>query len=142
MKLSFLSLLFFLSSTVVSAQISKILHQTFEIGEVAEIQLNLVGEYEIEKWAGNTILTETKIELYDASPGIFNHFVEVGRYDIEGEINETTAQLASKDTERQAIRTREGECFEIIKVKIFVPDTFDVVDNTRLIRQAEQEEEK
>lgn len=122
-----------------NAQISKILHQTFELGTAQEIQLQLIGEYEIEKWAGNTILTETKVELYDASPGIFNHFVEKGRYEIEIDNAETHIQLNSKDQERKSIRTKKGECFEIVKLKIFVPDNFEIVDQTKLVIQAESE---
>ena len=117
-----------------NAQLSKVLHQTFEIDEVSTISLNLVGEYEIEKWAGNSILTETSIELYDAKPGIFEHFIKEGRYEIVSDINEGSAALSSKDSERKTIKTKRGDCYEFIKLKIFVPDDFNIDDPKHLIR--------
>ena len=63
MIMRFVSIGFFLIFffQVASAQLTKVLHQTFEIDSVENVSISVVGEYEIEKWAGNNILTETKI---------------------------------------------------------------------------------
>ncbi len=122
-----------------NAQLTKVLHQTFEIDSVDKITLNLVGEYELEKWAGNNILTETKIEIYDAKPGVFKYLIEEkGRYEIVAEINidNMTATLFSNDSKRSVIKNRETgkECYEFIKVKIFVPEDFNIDDPVNLVR--------
>lgn len=166
---TYIYLLLFLIPTIGFAQQQKTLHQTFEIEEVERLNIELYDEVEVEKWEGNTILTETKIEVHDATKGIFNHFVKEGRYEIlladspsakvskteQYALNEdyfnddapTTAAveevpveepeevvaepeegvvyLTSKDSERKPIRTREGECLEIIKVRIFIPEDFN-----------------
>ncbi len=134
-----MSFLFFALNA--NAQLQKILHQSFEIEEVNSISLDLYGEYEIEKWAGNTILTETHIQLYDATPSILRFFVEQGRYEIEGNIsNETSFAMVSKDKVRKSLKTKEGECYEFIKVRILVPEDFTVSNETSLVRNTEQEE--
>lgn len=127
------------STQTISAQLSQVIHQTFAIDEADAISLDIVGEYEIEKWAGNTVMTETSIQIYDATPSIFKFFVKEGRYEILGESKDTDYQLSSKDTERRTIRTKRGDCYEFIKIRVFVPEDFDVVDQKKLVRSTEEE---
>jgi len=103
--------------------------------EIENVSIDLYGEYKVEKWAGNTIMVETKIELYDASPSIFKHFLADGRYEIEATAEGNSVQLDSKDKERKPIRSKTGECYEIIKVKLRIPDDFDVVAQNKLARK-------
>ena len=138
-SLFFFSLFIF---QVANAQLVKVLHQTFEIDSVNNISIGIVGEYEIEKWAGNNILTETKVEIYDTTPGTFKHLVEEKkRYEIVAEIENTKATLFSFDSKRAPIKKSEAkegdsfnESFELIKVKIFVPDDFNIEDPANLVR--------
>jgi len=135
MKKAAIVILFaFLAVSSVQAQLEKILHQSFDLTSINNITLDLYGEYEIEKWAGNSILTETSVQVYDASIGIFKHFVESGRYGIDANLDEESIALVSKDKKRTAIRTKKGECYEFVKVRIFVPDDFKVVDQGNLVR--------
>lgn len=130
-----------LFAATANAQLQKILHQSFDIEEVTAISLDLHGEYEIEKWAGNTILTETHVQIYDATPSILRFFVENGRYDIEGSFsNETSFAMVSKDKVRKSLKTKEGECYEFIKVRILVPEDFTILDQKQLVKNTEQEE--
>jgi len=123
----FLFVLSFFTISTAQAQLEKVMHQTFEVGEMETISLDLVGEYDIEKWAGNTIMTETKVQLYEASPAILNHFVtKAKRYEISADTLNNQLLLASLDKERKPIRTKTQECFELVKLKIFVPDTFEM----------------
>lgn len=135
----FSMLLFFcvFSFEAANAQLSKVLHQTFEVDSVNTIAINIVGEYELEKWAGNNILTETKVELYDTKAGVFKYLVEEKkRYDIVAEINNGTASLFSFQSKRDAIKNREtgNECYEVVKVKILVPDDFNIENPANLVR--------
>ncbi|MEM1322230.1 MAG: hypothetical protein AAGG75_18355 [Bacteroidota bacterium] len=134
-----------LSASYVHAQLEKVLHQSFDLNSISNINLELYGEYEIEKWAGNSILTETTVQIYDATPGIFKHFIKDGRYGIEADLTDGNIQLKSTDNERVAIRRKnpEGEgykeCYEFVKLRIFVPDDFKVVDQTQLVRDTPSE---
>ncbi|MEM9824227.1 MAG: hypothetical protein AAF985_24290 [Bacteroidota bacterium] len=138
MKYLFVLALGLFSIQITSAQLSQVLHQTFELDEIDAVSLNIVGEYEIEKWAGNTIMTETSVQIYDASPSIFKHFVREGRYEILGESADAGFKLSSKDVERKTIRTKRGDCYEFIKIRIFVPEDFDLVDNKNLVRREDE----
>ena len=130
-----------LFAATANAQLQKILHQSFDVEEITAISLDLHGEYEIEKWAGNTILTETHIQLYDASPSILRFFVENGRYEIEGTAsNETNFAMVSKDKVRKSLKTKHGECYEFIKVRILVPEDFTIVSQNKLVKNTEQED--
>lgn len=121
------------------AQLQKILHQSFEIEEINSISLDLHGEYELEKWAGNTILTETSIQLYDANPNILKFLIKNGRYEIESDSEGETFKLESKDKQRRSIKTKEGECFEFVNLKIFIPEDFDITDTKNLKRISTEE---
>lgn len=134
MKFLFAIVLFSLSAQTMNAQLSKVIHQTYDINDAETVSLQITGEYKIEKWAGNTIMTETSIELYDAKPSILKHFVEHGRYEILSEENDATYFLKSKDSERKAIKTKKGECYEFVKIRIFIPEDFEVVNENSLVR--------
>ena len=140
----FFSIFFFfiLWTHVVNAQLTKVLHQTFEIDSVENLTISIVGEYELEKWAGNNILTETKIEIYNTTAGTFKYLIEEKkRYEIVAEINSTSASLFSFDSKRASIKNKETgkECYEFIKVKIFVPDDFNIDDPVNLVRASASE---
>ena len=133
MKLFLTSVFTLLSVTFSFGQLEKTIHQTFEIGDAATIDLDLYGTYEIIPWAGNNMMSETQIELYSASASILNHFVEKDqRYLIESDSTASNLTLRSHDKKRVAIRTRNGECFEIVHLKIFVPEKFYLENPTKL----------
>lgn len=108
-------------------QLRKVIHTTFDTEQAATIQFDFYSEdeYEVELWAGDNIMTETTIKLYEGSAGILNHFTGAGRYEIESTLEGETLKMTSKDKERRPIKTKEGECFEQVKHKIFLPDMFE-----------------
>lgn len=111
------------------AQHTRVIHQSFEIDSLEMLQLELVGEYEISFWEGNTILTETKIELSDASPNILKYFVKMGRYDIEMKSQPLSANIKHLDYHRKPIYTQEGQAWENVKLVVYIPDVFSSEDN-------------
>ncbi len=120
------------------AQLEQTIHQTFEIGEASRISLDLMGELETQPWAGNNVLTETKIQIFDASPAILKYFIEEAhRYQILADTSGNQIVLRSFDKERKTIRTNSGECFEYVHVRIFVPEEFEKVDEVTLVREKE-----
>ena len=94
---------------IANAQLSKVIHQTFEIDSVENLTIKLVGEYELEKWAGNNILTETKIEIYNTTSGIFKFLIEEKkRYEIVADINGINGTLFSFDSKRPSIKNNKN----------------------------------
>ncbi len=116
---------FLMGVNVSHAQLQKIIHKTFALDSAETVQLDLYGDdYVIETWAGDNILTETKIKLYNASKTILKFFLEKGRYDIEGKLEENILTLRSIDKNRPPIKNKEVNCYEVISLRIFMPDTF------------------
>lgn len=125
-----------------SAQLEKVLHQTFELGEAERINLDLKGEYKIELWAGNTVMTETQIRLTDASPAILKHFIEKAkRYDVVLENENSTARFYSHDKERREIKSKYGLCYEEVNLRIFVPDSFEIINEKSLVKKARESDD-
>ena len=116
------------------AQLQKTIHKTFQIDSAEVITLELYGEYQIETWAGDNILTETKIQVFNASKTILNFLLENGRYDIKMELLEKTLLLQSKYQNRTPIKTKVGESKEVVNLRIFIPDTFVASGNNRWIK--------
>lgn len=120
----FFALLF--PAVLMQAQLQQIIHQSFALDEMNEINLDLYGEYEIEMWPGSEILTETKIKLTNAKNSILKYLIENKRYAVKLDtIDERIVTLLSSDQERRAIKTSKGTCVEEISIRIFMPDFFE-----------------
>ena len=131
MKIAFVAVAAFLSCTLSAlAQMERTVYQSFEIDSVQTITLDIVGDYEINVWAGNSILTETNIQIWKASPQLLDYFIEEGRYEIVAVTTPSSATLSSKHPTRKPIKTKTDECTEIVTLKIFVPDNFKLVNPT------------
>lgn len=128
-----------LFSQISSAQLSKVLHQSFEIDSTLNINLNLFGDYEIHYWEGNTVLTETTVELSDASPNILKHFIKMGRYQMEMNSNQTAVNFDHKDLVRKPIYTKNGQAWENIALKVYIPDVFSSMDDKHFTKTEELE---
>jgi len=118
---------FFTITATASAQLRKTLHQSFQLPDSTRtliIDFPQNDNWEIQLWAGNSIMTESDIKMYSANKGIFDFFLEKGRYDyITAEKGDSLA-LLGKDPERELIRAGDMECSEVVNVRIFIPDTF------------------
>lgn len=101
---------------------AQVIHQSFEMGERKAITLSLDTPYEVETWAGNTILTETKVQMDNIPPKILKHFINQGRYEIIENNSETAIELSLKKANRRTIRTKSGEAAETINIKVYVPE--------------------
>ncbi|MBK7408761.1 MAG: hypothetical protein IPL49_04925 [Saprospirales bacterium] len=117
-----------LMQTAMSAQNEKVIHQAFDLAGIDNLSLDLIGEVEIEFWAGDNALSETKIQIWDAPPHVLKFFVEEKkRYEILEARNGTGMVLSANDPLRDPIRYKETACFETVKLRLFVPDSFDKV---------------
>ena len=125
LKAGLLLAVLLLLSLTAQAQFSKTVHHTFEADEAEVINIQLAGNVTVDSWAGNTVLVQTDIRLYNASKGIFTYFVEqVGRYEVLSSMAGTTLNITSKDPKRDMILSKAGECREEINVKVLLPRDF------------------
>ncbi|MBK8567496.1 MAG: hypothetical protein IPN76_30310 [Saprospiraceae bacterium] len=118
------------------------MHQAFDLGDRATVSLDLYGEYTIEPWAGNNILIETNVLLYNSTSSVLKHFVEKDlRYAIDSDTTVSgTILLASHDKKRISLRTKTGaESTEVITTKVFVPEDFIIQDQRLLVREPRKE---
>ena len=125
---------------VADAQLEKILHATYEVDSLETISLEIAGEYVIEKWAGNMILAETTVKLYDGSKNILKHFIDNGRYDLVLSMEGKNAKLSSSITRNNPIRTKNGECYELTFTKLLVPEDYRVENNNMLVVDSPKQE--
>lgn len=114
--------LYFLSCLSPLSSSGQVIHQSFELEERKEITINLDMPYATETWAGNTILTETKVKMENISPHVLKHFIQEGRYEIVESLTEAAITLTMKEMDRRPLRSKNGDAKEIVNIKIYVPD--------------------
>ncbi|MCF8282889.1 MAG: hypothetical protein K9J45_21020 [Bacteroidales bacterium] len=120
-------------------QLEKTIHQTFDLASKANVELDLYGEYTLIPWAGNNILVETKIQLFNSSASILKHFIEKDqRYLIEADTSSNgLLKLYSHDMKRSSLRTKTGaESTEVVETRIFIPENFIIRDDKNLVLEA------
>lgn len=141
---SFLMLILILSPVIgLFAQMEKTMYQVFEVDSAQTIQFEVTGEYHIEKWAGNSILVETTIQLWDANKEILGHLIKEGRYDLAtdsiSDPHPRHVRIFTKHIDRKPLKRRDGQkCLEIAVSKIFVPDTFLISDDRQRLTRKEK----
>ena len=125
----------------VVAQMERTMYQVFEIDSAQIVRFEITGEYSVEEWAGNSILVETTVQLWDANKEILGHFIKEGRYDLVADSttdpHPRDVRIYTKFIDRKPLKRRDGQkCLEIAVTKIFVPDTFYISeDRQRLTRK-------
>ncbi|MFZ4544587.1 MAG: hypothetical protein ACOYOA_11090 [Saprospiraceae bacterium] len=121
--------------TPVFAQLEKTIHQTFEVKDTKNININIPAEYELFSWPGDVILVETNVKLEQANAAIMNFVVENGRYQMTFEDKkEGNFNLSYKNPSPQKLKTKFGPCDEFVKIRVFVPEFFDISDKTHVWR--------
>ncbi len=107
------------------AQFSKTMHSSFPVEGAEAIQINLVDNVTVESWAGNTILVQTDVRLFNASKGLFDFLTgEDGRYLVSAGTDGTTLNLVNVKPSRAELVSKQGTCREEINVKVLLPADF------------------
>ncbi len=130
-----------------SAQMERTMYQVFNVDSAKTISLDIVGIYEIHTWAGNSILIENNIQIWDASREILGYLIKNGRYDVtmDSSAGPTPVEMKiyTKIKERKPIKRPDGQkCLEIATAKIFIPDVFLVSEDKRVLTRKETVEKK
>ncbi|MFK7772786.1 MAG: hypothetical protein AB8F94_11625 [Saprospiraceae bacterium] len=122
-----------------NAQVKKTVHQTFELSdENADVTLDIFDEYEVEKWSSNNIMIVTTVTLESGIQHVLDYYVRVGRYDVEKSGEETSLVLTSKDKVRKGMKYKETMIYEIVKMKLFIPDNYELNGKDRLVKKVEE----
>ncbi len=121
------------TGSLLFAQQQRVIHQTFDLADIGAVHFDLRDAYDVELWAGASLLVETTIKMWeetaqgqaDAPDAIFKHFLEKGRYHLSGTLLQgKVLKIQSKDMQRALIRTAKGICSEEVSVRLLLPDTF------------------
>lgn len=133
MKKLILLLLPFLFMTFAQAQVQKTLHQTFDIAGADKIQVSLADNYEVQNWAGNNVMIEMTIKLSHVQQNVLDYVIhQEGRYNIQLlRPQENIVQLVSKNPSRKSISVKGIDAEEVVLVRIFVPDTYNIEDKNQ-----------
>lgn len=131
-----------LTSGVLRAQMERTIYQVFQIDSVETIQLDMLGTYELHYWAGSSVLLETNIQIWHASPEILNYFIKEGRYAVDADtLSPTTLRLYTRDRERNPIKNKDRiECVELATARLFIPDSFVWTTDRKKVMRKEAEE--
>lgn len=135
MKIFLLLLLPFLSISLTQGQgqVQKTLHQTFDINGADKIQVSLADNYDVQTWAGNNVMIEMTIKLSHVQQNVLDYVVhQEGRYNIQLlRPQENIVQLVSKNPSRKSISVKGVDAEEVVLVRIFVPDTYNIEDKNQ-----------
>ncbi len=126
-----------ISSFVSFGQIEKIIHQDFNIDRITQVDFALSRDYTLEKWAGTTILVETKVKMESASPSVLKLAIEQGRYEILAIEGDNKITLKSKIEKPSLFRIKNNDVIETVEVKIMVPDEFNIENKASITRAAD-----
>ena len=122
-----------LSASSLFSQTETVIHQTFMVDSIKALALDLYGDYEVHFWAGNTILTETKVQLFNGPEHVLKFFIdEQERYLINDTlVDSTSLLLVSNVMDRKEIAYRGTPCREIVRLKLFIPDVFQATEEKK-----------
>ncbi|MFK8005765.1 MAG: hypothetical protein AB8H03_05310 [Saprospiraceae bacterium] len=122
-----------------NAQVKKTLHQTFELpDENTEVSLDIYDEFEVEKWSSNNIMIVTTATLESGIQHILDFYIREGRYGVEKSGEKTSLTLTSKDKVRKGMKYKDVMIYEIVKMKLFIPEDYELQGKNRLVKKAEE----
>jgi hypothetical protein len=115
-----------LMTTSVSAQMEQTIYQIFPTDSARTVHLDIVDSCNIIPWAGDNVLAEIRIRLWDCSPEILDYLIKQERYAVLSEQRGEAFWLSSKDKKRKEIRNKQRiTCPEVVEIKLFVPDYYE-----------------
>ena len=134
-----ITLLLISIALLANAQVKKTLHQTFELSdENTEVALDIFDEFEVEEWSSNNIMIVTTATLESGIQYVLDFYVREGRYSVEKSGEETSLVLTSKDKVRKGMKYKETMIYEMVKMKLFIPENYELQGKNRLVKKIEE----
>lgn len=122
-----------------SAQVEKTLHQTFELSdENTQVELDIFDEFEVEEWSSNNIMIVTSATLESGAQHVLDFYVREGRYSVEKSGEKETLILTSKDKVRKGMKYKDSIIYEIVKMKLYIPENYELQGKNRLVKKEEE----
>ncbi len=136
-----LTLLIVSFGLLANAQVKRTLHQTFELTDQnTEVALNIYDDFEVEKWSSNNIMVVTTAILESGAQHLLDFYVDSkGRYDIEKSGKDALITLTSKDKVRLGMKYKGQVVYEMVSLKMYVPENYELVGKTKLVKKQEEE---
>ncbi len=127
-KIAFTVLLILITYTL-QAQLSRRMHQVFEIDSTGTVRIDLwpqIDEYqwEVEAWPSRHIMVETQVGLTNANDAILEFLMEEKRYELKLEKDTDQVLLTNFLEERTPIGTKRGDITENIRLIIYMPEFY------------------
>jgi len=119
-----------------SAQVKRTVHQTFELeDENSQVTLDVYDGFETEEWSSNNIMIVTTVTLESGAQHLLDIYVKQGRYDIEATDEGETKTLVSKSKVRLGMKYKGKGVYEIVTVKMYIPENYELKGNNRLVKK-------
>jgi hypothetical protein len=135
MKKIFCIGLLMIGSLSLQAQLSRTMHQVFEIDSVGMVKIDLWPQndnyqWEVEIWPSRHLMVETNVGLTNANEAILDFLTEEKRYELKMEKGQDLITLSNVLDELTPIGTKKGDINETIRLIIYMPGFLEKVDET------------
>jgi hypothetical protein len=124
-----------------SAQVERVLYQTFNLHDSTDnITLNMKDNYEIIAWHHDKdVMIESTVDLKGGSMDLLKNFINEGRYLVKPklELPATVFELAFDKDKREALKLNGRLCEEIVYHRIYIPDDYVKVSENVYSRKTE-----
>ncbi len=111
-----------------SAQAEKVIYQYLLVNDsVSTIKLQLMDSIEVIPWHHeNKVMIEANTQLEGGSLDLLKIVIREGRYNIIFENNFPYTTLHYVLESRPLLKNRDKLCIETVKLKIYIPDIFEM----------------
>ncbi len=122
-----------------SAQAEKVIYQYLMVNDsVSTIKLQLTDNIEVIPWHHeNKLMIEATTQLDGGSLDLLKIVIKEGRYNIIFENNFPYTTLRYVLDMRPLLKNRDKLCIETVKLKIYIPDIFEMKNPTEYTRIVE-----
>ena len=134
-----LSAFLLMYSQILSAQAEKVIYQYLMINDsVSIIKFQLTDNIEVIPWHHeNKLMIEANAQLDGGSLDLLKIVIKEGRYNIIFENNFPYTTLKYISDSRPLLKNRDKLCIETVKLKIYIPDVFEMKNPTEYMRIVE-----
>lgn len=122
--------------TIAEAQVEKIFFQTYNIGDgTRRITIQSNDAVELRSWNGAQMMIETTSRLEGGNMDLLGILIKDGRYNFDFEHSGEDIVLHARLSVRPKIKHLDQVCRETVKVLIYVPADFVILNQNELIRR-------
>jgi hypothetical protein len=120
----------------VFAQVEKTFFQTYDIKDGARrIYIMSSDAYELRQWNGVQLMIETTARLDGANMDLLAILIKDGRYSFDFEQGAEGVSFHPKLLSRPNIKNKGQICAETVKLIIYVPEEFTILEQGELVRK-------